>query len=97
MKRNRSEKKQTKKQANKQTKQQQQQKQVKYRCMNFIIITSKTKMATTENRDYYSQILTSWRMKLKLKMFKTILARVNKCLILVIIPLSWNITIIQTH
>lgn len=56
--------------------------------MNFIIITSKTKMATTENRDYYSQILTSWRMKLKLKMFKTILARVNKCLILVIIPLS---------
>ena len=88
MKRNRSEKKQTKKQANKQTKQQQQQKQVKYRCMNFIIITSKTKMTTTENRDYYSQILTSWRMKLKLKMFKTILARVKKGLILVIIPLS---------
>ena len=35
------------------------------------------------NQDYYSQILTSWRMKLKLKMFiRTI--RMKKCLILII-------------
>ena len=46
-------------------------------------------MAT--NQDYYLQILTACRMKLKLRIFKTILVRIKKFLILVIIWLSHNI------
>ena len=45
---------------------------------------------------YYSQILTAWSMKLKLKLLVTILARIKKFLILVNILLSQNITMIQT-
>ena len=37
------------------------------------------------NQDYNSQTLTAWCMKLKLKQFMTILVRINKYLILVII------------
>ena len=39
--------------------------------MNSLMIISKIDMVT--NRDYYSQILTALCIKLKLKMFKTIL------------------------
>ena len=46
-------------------------------------------MAT--HQDYYLQILTPCFMKLKLKIFKTILVRIKKFLILVIIWLSHNI------
>ena len=49
-------------------------------------------MAT--NQDYYSQILKAWCMKLKLKVFMMILVRIEKCLILVIILLSQNMTMI---
>ena len=54
-------------------------------------------MATAANRDYYSQILTAWCMKLKLKTFKTILVRIKTYMILVIVLLSKNITMIQRH
>ena len=53
--------------------------------MNTIMIISKTDMAT--NWSYCSQILT----------FMTILERIKKCLILVIILLSQDIIVIQTH
>lgn len=42
-------------------------------------------MAT--NQDYYLQILTACRMKLKLRIFKTILVRIKTFLILVIIKM----------
>ena len=53
--------------------------------MNTIMIISKTDMAT--NWGYYSQILT----------LMTILERIKKSLILVIILLSQDIIVIQTH
>ena len=59
------------------------------------MIKSKTNMAT--NQDYHSHILTAWCMKLKDKMFMTILVRIKTYLILVIILLSQNIKMIQTH
>ena len=62
--------------------------------MNSILIISKSNMKT--NREYYSHILTAFCMKLKLKMSMTNLL-IKKCLILVIILLSQNITMIQTH
>ena len=52
-------------------------------------------MVATE--DYYSQTLLVYCMKLKLKMSMKILATIKKCLILVIIPLSQNIMIIQIN
>ena len=51
-------------------------------------------MATNQ---YYSQILTASCLKLKLKMFMMILVRIKKFLILVVILISKNITMIQTH
>ena len=36
------------------------------------------KQSITKIRDYYSRILTTWCMKLKLKMFMTILVRIKK-------------------
>ena len=53
-----------------------------------IMIMSKTNIAT--NINYYSQILTDRCMILKLKMFLTILVKIKKCLILIIILLSQN-------
>ena len=44
-----------------------------------------------------SRLLATWYIKLKLKTFMTILVRIKKCLILVIILLSQSITMIQTH
>ena len=61
--------------------------------MNSILITSKTNMAA--NQDHHSQILTVSCMKFKQKMFMAILVRIKKCLILVIILLSQNITMIK--
>ena len=55
------------------------------------------KKIMTTHRAYYSQKLTAWCLKLKLKMFLKILVGIQKCLILVIILLSQNITMIQTQ
>ena len=49
------------------------------------------------NRNYYSQMLTASCTKFKLKMLTTILVRIKTCLILVIILLSQNSTMTQTH
>ena len=51
----------------------------------------------TKIRDYYSQILTAWCMKLKLKMFMTILVRMKKFFISLIILLCQNVMMIQKH
>ena len=53
--------------------------------MNSIIIISRKNRPANEG--YYSHILTIWSIKLKPKMFMTILVRVKKCLIVVIILL----------
>ena len=49
--------------------------------MNSIMIISRTNMATNQN---YSQTLVAKCMKLKLKMFMTILVKIYKCLVSVI-------------
>ena len=59
------------------------------------MITWKIPMVKT--KDYYSQTLILWCMKLKLKISKKILAKIKKCFTLVIIQLSQNIMIIQTN
>ena len=63
--------------------------------MNSTTIISKTNM--TANRDGYSELIIAWCMKLKLKMFMTILVRIKKCLILVITMLYESIMMIKTH
>ena len=50
--------------------------------MNSIMIISRTNMATNQN--YHSQTLVAKCMKLKLKMFMTILVKIYKCLVSVI-------------
>ena len=51
----------------------------------------------TRIRNYYSKILATWCMKLKLEMFMTILVRIKNFLISVIILLCQNIMMIQKH
>ena len=46
---------------------------------------------------YYSQILTAYCIKLKLEMLMTISIGIKKYLIFVIISLSQNVTLVQTH
>ena len=59
------------------------------------MITSKTNMAT--NQDYYSQILSTWHGKLKLKVLFGDFSKNKEFSIVVINLLSQNITMIQTH
>ena len=51
-------------------------------------------MATNQN--YHSQTLVAKCMKLKLKMFMTILVKIYKCLVSVIAVVNRSITMIQT-
>ena len=51
-------------------------------------------MATNQN--YHSQTLLAKCMKLKLKMFMTILVKIYKCLVSVIAVVNRSITMIQT-
>ena len=62
--------------------------------MNSIMIISRTNMATNQN--YHSQRLVAKCMKLKLKMFMTILVKIYKCLVSVIAVVNRSITMIQT-
>ena len=62
--------------------------------MNSIMIISRTNMATNQN--YHSQTLVAKCMKLKLKMFMTILVKIYKCLVSVIAVVNRSITMIQT-
>ena len=62
--------------------------------MNSIMIISRTNMATNQN--YHSQTLLAKCMKLKLKMFMTILVKIFKCLVSVIAVVNRSITMIQT-
>ena len=62
--------------------------------MNSIMIISRTNMATNQN--YHSQTLVAKCMKLKLKMFMTILVEIYKCLVSVIAVVNRSITMIQT-
>ena len=62
--------------------------------MNSIMIISRTNMATNQN--YHSQTLLAKCMKLKLKMFMTILVKIYKCLVSVIAVVNRSITMIQT-
>ena len=57
----------------------------------------KLKINAATNRDYNSRVLTARYMKLKLKIPMTILVRVEKCLILVIILLTQKIMMNQAH
>ena len=62
--------------------------------MNSIMIISRTNMATNQN--YHSQTLVAKCMKLKLKMFMTILVKIYKCLVSVIAVVNRRIMMIQT-
>ena len=62
--------------------------------MNSIMIISRTNMATNQN--YHSQTLLAKCMKLKLKMFMTILVKIYKCLVSVIAVVNRSIRMIQT-
>ena len=62
--------------------------------MNSIMIISRTNMATNQN--YHSQTLVAKCMKLKLKMFMTILVKIYKCLVSVIAVVNRSIRMIQT-
>ena len=62
--------------------------------MNSIMIISRTNMATNQN--YHSQTLVAKCMKLKLKMFMTILVKIYKCLVSVIAVVNRSIMMIQT-
>ena len=62
--------------------------------MNSIMIISRTNMATNQN--YHSQTLLAKCMKLKLKMFMTILVKIYKCLVSVIAVVNRSIMMIQT-
>ena len=48
------------------------------------------------NQNYHSQTLVAKCMKLKLKMFMTILVKIYKCLVSVIAVVNRSITMIQT-